>query len=149
MGGTGRMKEGKSYRVAKYVFEAELTLMYSYFEIHDLKDMGVKYTEYHIDGKRIATWIKGTGWVGDKIEKCCAYMLNVGDRVMHVDSYSKSCSTHHGIVVYFNGEHNWRLPRIRWQSGWGTGEKACCLKLLSFEDKIMFPVPRIMACDLA
>lgn len=67
---------------------------------------------------------------------------NVGDRVKLLNlQESNSTELNHGIVVKYRGRHFAKIPRIRWESGWGTTLKVEELTPLTNEELTTLPIP--------
>lgn len=70
-----------------------------------------------------------------------------GDRVKFDPSHPASEKCGHGIVVYHKGRHSKKMPRVRWDSGWGTSHLASELRHLTAQEFVELPTPEVVPCD--
>lgn len=70
--------------------------------------------------------------------------FNIGDRVR---SLHPTTAITHGVIVYYQGKHSPRNPRVRWVTGWGTTTKAENLELLTPYELAHLPVPQTIDRD--
>jgi hypothetical protein len=75
--------------------------------------------------------------------------FNVGDRVQLSNPHAriKLPNMNNGIIVKYQGEHDPKMPRVRWASGWGISSKAKDLRLMTAEEIAALPVPLTMPID--
>ena len=71
--------------------------------------------------------------------------FNLGDRVK---SLHPTAAITHGVIVYYQGKHRPRNPRVRWATGWGTTTKAENLVLLTAHELATLPPPQTIDRDL-
>jgi hypothetical protein len=77
-------------------------------------------------------------------------VFEVGDRVKLKSAKARKVfhSMTHGMVIYYQGEHDPKNPRVRWESGWGVTSKSEDLMPLTDHEMISLPPPSVFDSDL-
>ena len=73
----------------------------------------------------------------------------VGQRVELIDQNQSNGACRNGAIVFRHGEHDFKEPRVRWASGWGTSVPAGDLRLMTPEEIARNSYPALSECDYA